>query len=176
MCNSFEKLVRIIKKISSSLLWRPIYVSFRAWSERKGCASGQLTEKSPKWLTIATHQPNRWFARLWLTNLDESLIWLFRRCSKDQLEFLDSTDCLRSQGISHYISLYRMRRLDIWEKLRAGGDFWRIFSVSSFLMLQTLALDVLELESSFQSHSGVLVVRNRYSDEVFRKHLSNCGH
>ena len=26
-------------------------------------------------------------------------------CSKDQLDLLDSVDCLRSQGISHYISL-----------------------------------------------------------------------
>lgn len=26
-------------------------------------------------------------------------------CSKDQLDLLDSVDCLRSQGISHYVSL-----------------------------------------------------------------------
>ena len=26
-------------------------------------------------------------------------------CSKDQLDLLDSIDCLRSQGISHYVSL-----------------------------------------------------------------------
>ncbi|KAI9705615.1 MAG: hypothetical protein M1836_006371 [Candelina mexicana] len=30
---------------------------------------------------------------------------LDRLCSKDQLDLLDSVDCLRSQGISHYVSL-----------------------------------------------------------------------
>lgn len=59
-----------------------------------------------------------------------------------------------------------MRRL-VWEKLRAGGDFWRIFSVSGSVMLQTLDSEVPEPESSFKIHGDGLVVRDGSSDEVF---------
>jgi hypothetical protein len=73
-------------------------------------------------------------------------------CSKDQLELLESIDCLRSQGISHYVSLPQI--IVCGDQSSGKSSVLEAISGVSFLLRATYAPDFRQNWSSARHHTS----------------------
>ena len=81
-------------------------------------------------------------------------------CSKDQLDLLDSVDCLRSQGISHYISLPQI--IVCGDQSSGKSSVLEAISGVSFPIKGNLCTRFpTELVLRKTSHIGVTIMRTR---------------